>query len=100
MASLSHLECLRGIGKSARGVKFALKSVSLSAKFLAFESVGLGSSKRGLLLDSDYLRDEGSETWLPSAEWVSASKPAPKLKIVKAAAPKAAPATKKAKKAA
>jgi len=78
--------------------------VTLSRAFVEFgpftKAEVLDFSKRGLLLDSDYLRDEGSETWLPSAEWVSASKPAPKLKIVKAAAPKAAPATKKAKKAA
>jgi len=78
--------------------------VTLSRAFVEFgpftKAEVLDFSKRGLLLDSDYLRDEGSEAWMPAAEWVSASKPAPKLKIVKAAAPKAAPAAKKTKKAA
>lgn len=78
--------------------------VTLSRAFVEFgpftKAEVLDFSKRGLLLDSDYLRDEGSETWLPSAEWVAAAQPAPKLKVVKAAAPKAAPAAKKAKKAA
>lgn len=78
--------------------------VTLSRAFVEFgpftKAEVLDFSKRGLLQDSDYLRDEGSDAWLPSSEWVTASQPAPKLKVVKAAAPKAATATKKAKKAA
>ena len=78
--------------------------VTLSRAFVEFgpftKAEVLDFSKRGLLQDSDYLRDEGSDAWLPSAEWVTAAQPAPKLKVVKAAAPKAAPAAKKAKKAA
>jgi hypothetical protein len=78
--------------------------VTLSRSFVEFghftnEEI-LDFNKRGLLQDTDYLRDEGGDAWLHYAEWVNASKPAPKLKVVKAAAPKAAPATKKAKKAA
>ena len=78
--------------------------VTLSRAFVEFgpftKAEVLDFSKRGLLQDSDYLRDEGSDTWLPSAEWVTASQPAPKLKVVKATAPKTAATTKKAKKAA
>jgi hypothetical protein len=78
--------------------------VTLSRAFVEFGPFAkteiLDFHKRGLLQDTDYLRDEGSETWLHYAEWVSASQPAPKLKVVKAAAPKAAPAAKKTKKAA
>lgn len=78
--------------------------VTLSRAFVEFgpftKAEVLDFSKRGLLQDTDYLRDEGSDAWLHYAEWVSASKPAPKLKVVKAAAPKAAPAAKKTKKAA
>ncbi|MFN7563907.1 MAG: hypothetical protein ACK5TH_19185 [Prosthecobacter sp.] len=78
--------------------------VTLSRAFVEFgpftKAEVLDFSKRGLLQDSDYLRDEGSDAWTPSAEWLTASKPAPKLKVVKAAAPKAAPAAKKTKKAA
>ncbi|MBL9179409.1 MAG: hypothetical protein JNM65_15200 [Verrucomicrobiaceae bacterium] len=53
--------------------------------------------KRGLLADTDYLRDEGSEAWVACAEWL-AIVPMPAPKLVKKAVVKA-PA-KKAKKAA
>lgn len=79
--------------------------VTLSRAFVEFgpftKAEILDFSKRGLLQDSDYLRDEGSDAWLPSAEYVAAAQPAPKLKVVKT--PKAAAkaeAPKKAKKAA
>lgn len=81
--------------------------VTLSRAFVEFgpftKTEILDFNKRGLLQDTDYLRDDGSDTWLHYAEWVTASQPAPKLKIVKAAtpkAPKAPAAAKKAKKAA
>lgn len=78
--------------------------VTLSRAFVEFgpftKAEVLDFSKRGLLQDTDYLREDGSDAWLHSADWVAASKPAPKLKVVKAAAPKAAPAAKKTKKAA
>ena len=78
--------------------------VTLSRAFVEFgpftKAEVLDFSKRGLLQDTDYLREDGSDAWLHSAAWVAASKPAPKLKVVKAAAPKAAPAAKKTKKAA
>jgi hypothetical protein len=61
--------------------------------------------KRGLLSDSDYLRDEGSDSWVHYQEWLTVvPMPAPKLvkkPAVKEPEAKAkAPATKKAKKAA
>ncbi|MGV3659355.1 MAG: hypothetical protein ACO1TE_04200 [Prosthecobacter sp.] len=90
--------------------------VYLSRSFVEFGPFSkaeiLDFQKRGLLTDSDYLRDQGSETWLHYQEWLTivpmpepkvAKKPAaPKVKAEapKAEAPaKAAPA-KKAKKAA
>lgn len=49
--------------------------------------------KRGLLADTDYLRDEGSEVWVARAEWLTiVPMPAPKLvkkTVVKAPAKKA-----------
>lgn len=71
----------------------------------------LDFQKRGLLADSDYLRGEGSDTWLHYQEWltqVPAPEPkaekkpaAPKAKVEKAAPVAAKPApAKKAKKAA
>lgn len=62
----------------------------------------LDFQKRGLLADTDYLRDDGSAAWLARAEWLTiVPMPAPKLvkkTAVKETAAKA-PA-KKAKKAA
>jgi hypothetical protein len=58
----------------------------------------LDFQKRGLLAVTDYLRDEGSEQWLPSQEWL-AIVPMPAPKLGKKPAVKA-PAAKKAKKAA
>lgn len=61
----------------------------------------LDFQQRGLLSETDYLRDEGSDNWLHYQEWLTiVPMPAPKL-VQKPAAPaaKAAPA-KKAKKAA
>ncbi len=77
--------------------------VTLSRAFVEFgpftKAEILDFNKRGLLQDTDYLRDEGSEAWLPVAGYVAAATPAPKLKVVKA--PKAkTEAPKKAKKAA
>ncbi|WP_395716161.1 hypothetical protein [Prosthecobacter sp.] len=59
--------------------------------------------KRGLIADTDYLRDEGSDNWLHCQEWLTiVPMPAPKLVKKPAAkeAPAKAPAAKKAKKAA
>jgi hypothetical protein len=82
--------------------------VYLSRSFVEFGPFAkkeiLDFQKRGLLTDSDYLRDEGSETWLHYQEWLTiVPMPAPKL-VKKPVAPKAAPAkapaAKKSKKAA
>ena len=67
----------------------------------------LDFQKRGLLTATDYLRDEGSDSWVHYQEWLTVV-PMPEPKLVKKPAPKAAaaapaakaPATKKAKKAA
>jgi hypothetical protein len=58
----------------------------------------LDFQKRGLLSSADYLRDEGSDTWLHYQEWLTIV-PMPAPKLVKKPAAKA-PAAKKAKKAA
>lgn len=86
--------------------------VYLSRSFVEFgpftKSEMLDFQKRGLLADSDYLRDEGSEAWLACQEWLTIV-PMPEPKLVKKPAPKAkapaaekekTPAPKKAKKAA
>jgi hypothetical protein len=82
--------------------------VYLSRSFVEFGPFAkkeiLDFQKRGLLTDSDYLRDDGSETWLHYQEWLTiVPMPAPKL-VKKPAAHKAAPAkspaAKKSKKAA
>ncbi|MBE7493551.1 MAG: hypothetical protein HS117_01245 [Verrucomicrobiaceae bacterium] len=78
--------------------------VTLSRAFVEFgpftKAEILDFNKRGLLQDTDHLRDEGSDAWLHLADWLPTAQPAPKLKVVKA--PKAAKvaAPKKAKKAA
>jgi hypothetical protein len=78
--------------------------VTLSRAYVEFgpftKAEVLDFSKRGLLHASDYLRDEGTDPWLPSAEWLAATKTDPKLKVVKTAAPKTAGTPKKARKAA
>jgi hypothetical protein len=83
--------------------------VYLSRAFVEFGPFAkkeiLDFQKRGLLTPSDYLRDEGSNSWVHYQEWLTVV-PMPEPKLVKkpaakAAAPAAkAPATKKAKKAA
>ena len=84
--------------------------VTLSRSFVEFgpftKAEILDFSKRGLLQDTDYLRDEGASDWLHYAEWLTTAEPVKKLELVKA--PKAvkaakapaakAPAAKKAKK--
>ena len=65
----------------------------------------LDFQKRGLLTATDYLRDEGSDSWVHYEEWLTVvPMPAPKLVKKPAAAEKApaakAPAAKKSKKAA
>ena len=47
--------------------------------------------KRGLLSTADYLRDEGSESWVHYQEWLTVV-PMPEPKLVKAPAAKPAPA--------
>ncbi len=82
--------------------------VYLSRSFVEFGPFAkkeiLDFQKRGLLSETDYLRDEGSETWLHYQEWLTiVPMPAPKLVKRPAAtkpAAKAAPAAKKSKKAA
>jgi len=64
----------------------------------------LDFQKRGLLTETDYLRDEGSGSWVHYQEWLTVvPMSAPKL-VKKPAAEKApaakAPAAKKSKKAA
>jgi hypothetical protein len=90
--------------------------VYLSRAFVEFGPFAkneiLDFQKRGLLTETDYLRAEGSESWVHYQEWLTVvpmpepklvKKPAAKAPAVKApeakAAPAAkAPATKKAKK--
>ena len=82
--------------------------VYLSRSFVEFGPFAkkeiLDFQKRGLLTDSDYLRDDGSETWLHYQEWLTIDPmPAPKLvkkPAARKAAPAKAPAAKKSKKAA
>lgn len=82
--------------------------VYLSRAFVEFGPFAkkeiLDFQKRGILSSADYLRDEGSETWMHYQEWLTiVPMPAPKLvkKPVAAPAPAAkAPAAKKSKKAA
>ncbi|GEM_PF-3630485 len=63
--------------------------VTLSRAFVEFgpftKAEVFDFNKRGLLQVSDYLRDDGSDTWMPSAEWLTAAQPVPKLRVVKAA---------------
>lgn len=82
--------------------------VYLSRSFVEFGPFAkkeiLDFQKRGLLNDNDYLRDQGSETWLHYAEWLTIV-PMPAPKLVKKAAPakaetKPTPSPKKGKKAA
>jgi|UniRef100_UPI003782D575 hypothetical protein len=82
--------------------------VYLSRSFVEFGPFAkkeiLDFQKRGLLSETDYLRDEGSETWLHYQEWLTIV-PMPAPKLVKRPAStksvaKAAPAAKKSKKAA
>jgi len=82
--------------------------VYLSRAFVEFGPFAkkeiLDFQKRGLLSESDYLRDEGSETWLHYQEWMTIV-PMPAPKLVKRPAStktvaKAAPTAKKSKKAA
>ncbi|MFO1483230.1 MAG: hypothetical protein U1F71_07655 [Verrucomicrobiaceae bacterium] len=58
----------------------------------------LDFQKRGMLSSADYLRGEGSDTWLHYQEWLTVV-PMPAPKLVKKPVTKA-PAAKKAKKAA
>lgn len=73
--------------------------VYLSRAFVEFGPFSkteiLDFQKRGLLQDSDYLRDEGTDAWLPSPEWLSII-PMPAPKLVKRPAAKTAKATKAA----
>lgn len=67
--------------------------VYLSRSFVEFgpftKAEILDFQKRGLLTDSDYLRDQGSDTWLHYQEWLTVvPMPAPKAEK-KPAAPKA-----------
>ncbi|HRH99310.1 MAG TPA: hypothetical protein PLB55_25430 [Prosthecobacter sp.] len=84
--------------------------VYLSRAFVEFGPFAkkeiLDFQKRGILSSADYLRDEGSDTWLHYQEWLTVV-PMPEPKLVKKPAPaKAAVKTaakapaKKAKKAA
>lgn len=61
----------------------------------------LDFQKRGILSETDYLRAEGSDSWVHYQEWLTVV-PMPEPKLVKKPAAKAAkaPAAKKAKKAA
>jgi hypothetical protein len=74
--------------------------VYLSRAFVEFGPFSkaeiLDFQKRGLLNDSDYLRNEGTDAWLPCQEWMSII-PLPAPKVVKRPAAKSAkPATKAA----
>jgi len=81
--------------------------VYLSRAFVEFGPFSkkeiLDFQKRGLLTETDYLRDEGSETWLHCQEWLNIiPMPAPKLlkrpaaKVTKTAKPAAVTKKKKA----
>ncbi len=81
--------------------------VYLSRAFVEFGPFAkkeiLDFQKRGLLTATDYLRDEGSDSWVHYQEWLTVV-PMPAPKLVKKTAEKApaakAPAAKKSKKAA
>jgi hypothetical protein len=81
--------------------------VYLSRAFVEFGPFAkkeiLDFQKRGLLTATDYLRDEGSDSWVHYQEWLTVV-PMPAPKLVKKTAVKApaakAPAAKKSKKAA
>ncbi len=86
--------------------------VYLSRAFVEFGPFAkkeiLDFQKRGILTDSDYLRDEGSESWVHYQEWLTVV-PMPEPKLVKKAPAKTpaakapetkTPAAKKSKKAA
>ncbi|MHB1080918.1 MAG: hypothetical protein ACYC67_16060 [Prosthecobacter sp.] len=81
--------------------------VYLSRAFVEFGPFAkkeiLDFQKRGLLSETDYLRDEGSDSWVHYQEWLTVV-PMPAPKLVKKTAEKApaakAPAAKKSKKAA
>ncbi len=81
--------------------------VYLSRAFVEFGPFAkkeiLDFQKRGLLTETDYLRDEGSDSWIHYQEWLTVV-PMPAPKLVKKTPEKApaakAPAAKKSKKAA
>ena len=82
--------------------------VYLSRAFVEFGPFAkkeiLDFQKRGILTETDYLRDEGSDNWVHYQEWLTVV-PMPEPKLVKKPAAKAAaatkaPAAKKSKKAA
>ena len=81
--------------------------VYLSRAFVEFGPFAkkeiLDFQKRGILTETDYLRDEGSDSWVHYQEWLTVV-PIPAPKLVKKTAEKApaakAPAAKKSKKAA
>jgi hypothetical protein len=77
--------------------------VYLSRSFVEFGPFAkkeiLDFQKRGLLTETDYLRDEGSDAWLHYQEWLTIV-PMPAPKLVKKPAPAKAPVAKKSKKAA
>lgn len=81
--------------------------VYLSRAFVEFGPFAkkeiLDFQKRGILTETDYLRDEGSDSWVHYQEWMTVA-PTPAPKPVKKTAEKApaakAPAAKKSKKAA
>ncbi|WP_397383563.1 hypothetical protein [Prosthecobacter sp.] len=81
--------------------------VYLSRAFVEFGPFAkkeiLDFQKRGLLTATDYLRDEGSDSWVHYQEWLTVV-PMPAPKLVKKTAEKTpaakAPAAKKSKKAA
>lgn len=59
----------------------------------------LGFHQRGLLAETDYVRPETSEAWVPVAEWVISIKPvSTPVKKVAAKKKAATPAKKAAKK--
>lgn len=71
--------------------------VYLSRAFVEFGPFSkkeiLDFQKRGLLKDTDYLRDEGTDTWLHCQEWISII-PMPAPKLLKRPAAKVAKTTK------
>lgn len=78
--------------------------VHLSRAFVEFGPFSkteiIDFKKRGLLQDTDYLRDEGSDAWLHCQEWLSIiPMPAAAPKLVKRPAAKATKKVEKAVKA-